>query len=217
MIQEELYEIPKKILCSESKYFRSCFAENKDPYPKTTARLCDSGQQVALTFILFWLKESKRIPASLARAAEEQPEISVKEWCEEHQSISIENWCRIFILAEALRMPRLEEHIRVAVYSKVMDSKVLPPVLAVNYVYEEGKMFCGLKNMFIDMYAIAAMEPKEVFVSDGEIFPEEFVKEVETYSKSEAYIKRREKLKELQRLPGDVMSGETEEEDEVEL
>lgn len=98
-------------------------------------------------------------------------------------------------------MPRLEEHIRVAVELKAIATKRLPLRDTLSYLYKHSSRFCTLKYVFIDMYAIAAMKPKDVFGAERSLYPEEFVRDVSTYSKSKAYVKRRGALKECEPRP----------------
>jgi len=78
---------------------------------------------------------------------------------------------------------RLEEHIRVAAKLKALAKKRLPLCNAVNYLYKHGSRLCTLRTVFIDMYAIAAMKPKDDFGDDWRLHPEEFVRDVYSYHK----------------------------------
>lgn len=115
-------------------------------------------------------------------------------------------------------MPRLEEHIRVAVELKAIATKRLPLRDAIDYLYEHSSRFCTLKYVFVDMYAIAAMKPRDVWLRERDLFPEGFVRDVCGYCQSEAYVARRGELRECEaRESGeDEGDGESDGEDEDE-
>jgi len=192
----------KKSACLESAYLRSCYTSSNDRYPNTTRKLIHASEEDddSWVFILIWLRKSQRIRSGL-NPAEKQPEIPLKEWCEQQGRITFLEWSQIYCLAEALQMPRLEAHIRVAVELKAIATKRLPMWHAIGYLYEHSSRFCTLKNVFVDMYAIAAMKPKDFFVGKSTLYPADFVRDVCAYCKSQAYVERREALKQCEPRP----------------
>lgn len=175
-----------------------------------------SNDQLAYGLILEWLSICPHIRDSLNEAALIEPEIFIKNWCEEWSGVSFKEWCHVYTLAEALKISRLEEHIRVAVELKAVATKRLPPYNAIEYLYLDASRFCGLKDVFLDMYGVAAAKTKDVFGADRDLYPEQFLRDVDTYldSRSEAYIERRWALKGCVRPPLGLPEDDRDEDDE---
>ncbi len=185
------YKVNKSLAYNQSKYFRNCLtASQKDRYPYVSCRLNDPLPEDVASFhvIMLWF-------ANLPIGAG-----AFRDWCEDHEDLSLKDWCNVYTLAEELQIPRLEQHVSGAIKLKVMEDRILPSLANVKYIYSNGKKFCGLKHTFRDMYAIAAMEPKEVFGRDKVRFPPEFVWDVEAFNQSEAYVERRKAMMACERL-----------------
>jgi len=210
--QKNCYMLDKTSACLESAYLRGCYTSSIDPYPNTTKILVDVPQDdSAWIFILTWLRRCRQVHSG-PHPATKQPEISVKQWCEQQKRTTFLEWSQIYCLAEALHMPRLEEHIRVAVELKAIATKRLPLRDAIDYLYEHSSRFCTLKYVFIDMYAIAAMKPRDVWRRERDLFPEGFVRDLCHYCQSEAYVERLGVLRECEaRELGEDESGDDEE------
>ena len=202
--ESHLFELPKKRLASECLYFKACLKAKEDPYPNLTDALADLTleDEYAFEFILEWFKICKKIRCGQDSPPEE-PEISLANWVDRYSNVSHKEWTEIFCLAEALIIPRLITHVGTAIELRAVDAQILPSLKTVIHLYEYGKKYCRLKNVFIDMYAIAAMEPKDVFGPDKERYPLEFVQSVDSYQQSWAYSERRSGRITCQRLPDD--------------
>ena len=197
--QEEPYPLLKSVLCTESVYFRSWFSCWLDLRPSTTNRLANMSQNAddryAFVFIALWLTKCKRIPISAAiEEVSEEPRISLTEWCEgeDQRRLTFLRWAQIYCLAEDLRMERFQGHITTAVCLKVLRQHVLPTIPAIEYLYRHGSRCCRLRDNVVEYYAIAAMEPKDVFEGERNLFPRAFVNEVAAYHCSNHYLRRRQ-------------------------
>lgn len=94
---------------------------------------------------------------------------------------------------------RMCDHVLVAVGMKAIHQKILPSPDAVTYLYDNGSRFCALKNVFVDMFAISALKPRDVFGAEREAYPREFVDGVGSWRKDAKYVERRKGLKEAKR------------------